>query len=709
LPDKDDICGLAYIAVRRHHSNLRNLLGVETNLDSFDLDVLKKQIDDLVMVKPDGFISLAELRAIYSELLPQIEVVDEFVETDINILIKKICRTLKNIVRRNDLNNYFLVLSLYSALQEADKSDAANIVTPIRSKAISPNIVSEYKSKKFHTQSIISDLRESAFKEVLNTISKANIKNNRIFSITLPTGFGKTIAALASALWIRSEAEKIIGYSPRIIYSLPFLSIIDQNAAVLKEIVLYSSLNYKQVPSNILLIHHHLADFMYRMSGQDQEEEQESLDHKSSTFLIEGWNSEIIISTFVQFLESVITNRKGMLRKFNNIAGSIIILDEVQAIPPKYWTVVDSTLNYLCYRFGCWVILVTATKPGMLRESKELANWNRYQYNDRVRYIFRREQSLEDVINVILSEIKIKRSVLTVLNTIGESKEVYNLIKDKFNSIYGDSDVDEDGVRRYDNLQLIYLSSSILPKTRYNRISRIKDLTKKTVVISTQVIEAGVDIDVDSIIRDLAPLDSIVQSAGRCNRNLRDGVIGDVRVFTLRDILNDRDYCRYVYDPLLLSITESIISNLRNPVYEKRMLEEVGRYFDEVRKAKSQEPIVNHMNALNFDNIGKFKLIENYESIQVFIEENDQAKQARIEIENNRLYGRTKLIHEIKRILNNNTMNIRKPAEISVAEELPYISGTDIRYIPMNEFNIWYDQETGLNLKVDVAIERRII
>jgi CRISPR-associated endonuclease/helicase Cas3 len=149
------------------------------------------------------------------------------------------------------------------------------------------------------------------------------------------------------------------------------------------------------------------------MTGQD--EEQESIDLKSSIFLIEGWNSEIVITTFVQLFQSLITNKKGMLRKFNNISGSIIILDEVQAIPAKYWNIVDRVLNQLCNEFGCLVILMTATKPGILGKNKELANLESYKnYDDRINYTFRNDQSLEEISDIILSNIKSRGRVLAV-------------------------------------------------------------------------------------------------------------------------------------------------------------------------------------------------------------------------------------------------------------------------------------------------------
>lgn len=422
----------------------------------------------------------------------------------------------------------------------------------------------------------------------MDIVRKVDLHTERKFSITLPTGFGKTISGLASAFSIRAKIEQELGYSPRIIYSLPFLSIIDQNAEVIRKIILSSptllasvssrnntssniqsephyDITASTIPSNIFLVHHHLADKSYILRGKGEDEE-ESINYRSSVFLIEGWNSELVITTFVQFFESIITNKKNMLRKFNNIVGSLIILDEIQAIPPKYWDGVNRALSYLCEKLGCWVILMTATRPMILKESRELTDWRKYLFEDRVTYSFRQGHSVEDVADLIFEKLRSdKRNkedidngvrILAILNTIGESKEVYNILKNRLSHEYNNNpSVDKDGICNYFNngdnteqeLLLLYLSSTVLPRTRLSRILKIKEKSKASkVVISTQVVEAGVDIDMDIVIRDFAPLDSIVQSAGRCNRNAHQDKTGQVIIFKLKDEINDHEYCRYI-------------------------------------------------------------------------------------------------------------------------------------------------------------------
>lgn len=707
--DNEQYCVACYLSVKRHHGDLRNVIGVETQLGD-DLELFQKQINNIKEINSDGFCAQDELIKIYQDLLPNIRV-DEFLESDILLLCKSIKKSLKKIAFGKNFHTYFNTLLLYSALQEADKSDAGIIFTPARDYSINNEMIPRYRSLKFKTNSKISQIRSQAFNEIISQISDAKRSGERIFSITLPTGFGKTIIGLACAFLIRNKYEKIAEPVPRIIYSLPFLSIIDQNSSVIKEVIT-NYLGTKEVPSNLLLVHHHLSDPTYRLI--ERSDENESIDMSSSLFLVEGWNSEIIVTTFVQFFESIITNRKNMLRKFNKIAGSIIILDEIQAIPAKYWGVVEEALVYLSKNLGCWIILMTATKPAILKNCKELAQIKNLDYADRVKYTFRKEHSLDAVIETIISSLGSVRSILAVANTIGESKEIHRMLREILDVRYGLSKVDQDGVREYEGVKLLYLSSSVLPKERVKRISLIKDSalnnSSKIIVVSTQVVEAGVDIDMDRVIRDFGPLDSIVQCGGRCNRNGFSVIPGDTIVFPLRDEVSGRQFCTYIYDPILISATRNFVSSIPSQsVYEKDILNDVNTYFDQVLDRKAQEKTAEFMKGLDFDNIGDFKLIDDYMSIQVFLEVDENAKNLRDLIEKNKLSELLDSSPKLKMILSNCTLTVRKPKEIQIAETLPTINGTEIKYVPNEELSEWYDIETGLNLRLSQAIERRII
>ena len=163
--------------------------------------------------------------------------------------------------------------------------------------------------------------------------SKTHDLDQRIFTLTAPTGLGKTLASMNFALNMRRRIEHEKGFTPRIIYVAPFISILNQNMKVLQDIF------QSQQQTNLLLMHHHLAPIHYSKNIID-EQKNENYSTSQSELLIQGWNSEIIVTTFIQFFNIVFGRYTSQLRRLNNLLGSIIILDEVQSIPFEYWDAV---------------------------------------------------------------------------------------------------------------------------------------------------------------------------------------------------------------------------------------------------------------------------------------------------------------------------------------------------------------------------------
>jgi len=303
---------------------------------------------------------------------------------------------------------------------------------------------------------------------------------------------------------------------------------------------------------------------------------------------------------------------------------------------------------------------------------------------------------------------------------------LYNIIKNKLNLLYNEEPIlNEDGIIFFRDLKLVYLSSYVLPHTRLKRISNIKNKNNnnnnnkqqqqkivKSIVISTQIVEAGVDIDMDCVIRDFAPLDSIIQCAGRCNRNAQNKKLGEVIIVELMDELNNnRLFCTYIYDNVLLSLTRNILRKYPQNILinEKDIVSQIDIYFKTVKDSKENEPVIEDMKNLHFDKVKEFELIETYDSVQVFIEFDKQAKEIREKIGNNELPDKIKFLPVIKRLFNSYTLSIKKPKEMEVASMLPLIEGTEIRYIPIEQMQTWYNLETGIDLKLDRSIEMQII
>jgi len=296
---------------------------------------------------------------------------------------------------------------------------------------------------------IRDEIRMSALKNIY-----LSYKNYRVFTLTAPTGTGKTLTALSTALKLRKLLKKELDLKnePRIIYSLPFTSIIDQNYDVFDG-VLSQIEDFEKHESEYLLKHHHLSEIFYKTEGVDKEK-----DIDESLALIESWESEVVVTTFIQLFYALIGYENRSLKKFHNIVNSIIILDEVQNIPIEYWQLVQETLNAMANYFNCRIILMTATKPLIFKEGtyKELVdNYENYFNSDELNRVCLRVDSREMQITDFCNGLNDLSggSYLFVFNTIGSSLKFYADIKAKMQQ----SNL---------NFKAYYLSTNIIPKIR---------------------------------------------------------------------------------------------------------------------------------------------------------------------------------------------------------------------------------------------------
>ncbi|SFL74542.1 CRISPR-associated helicase, Cas3 family [Methanobrevibacter olleyae] len=626
-----DFPTIAFILILRHHGNLlsvEGLNGIINKLDNYNRIALNQIIDiknnlnnpkkSLKHFYNDYDILLEDFLENYSDLLDEIEDALEDISFDENI------------------GNYFYIILFYSVLLDSDKMDASE-TNNITREIIPNDIVDIFKSENFSSSyEGINKIREDAYLEVTNNMLDEDL-NNRIFSIDLPTGAGKTLTAFSSVLKLREKINEEYNFNPRIIYSLPFLSIIDQNEKVFSEILEYSDLR----GTNILLKHNYFSDMSYKVDSKYD------LPMDKSRILIEGWNSEIIVTTFIQFFYSLISNKNRSLRKFHNMINSIIILDEIQSVPYPYWKIINVMLSKLAYEFNSWVILMTATQPLIFSKDEIIPlvqNKNCYYDTfDRYDYSFNlNDLNFEDFKKVIIAEIQNNsKSMMVVLNTVNSSKELYNYIKSYFEESSYDMGIDENGICCIDDdIQLTYMSTNIISKHRLNKINKIKESNKRNIIITTQLVEAGVDISVDIIFRDLAPLDAIIQTAGRCNRN-GNGERGIVNIISL---INDKGkrFSSFVYDSILIKSTRDVIKDL-NLISEREFnLFASDEYYKNLLKYRSSansEELIEILERLDFKEIQyKFKLIDNdIEKTDVFIEIDEDASELWNRFEENRL------------------------------------------------------------------------
>ena len=500
---------------------------------------------------------------------------------------------------------------LFSLLIGADKLDAALYGRiPEADGAIPVEAVAWYREKRFRKrpQRAADGLREAVRKDVASTL--ATHRHHRLFTLTAPTGAGKTLTALETALTLASsgpgvdepvpptanagepgsmtevsshrEAPRPPHAAPqesargqaRIVYCLPFTSIVDQNFEVFRDVLEGAHLT---VDSSLLLKHHHLADATwYRRDRVDEEEERYEGDH--GQLLIESWKSRVVVTTFVQFLEALLGRRNRMLKKLMQLPGAVVLLDEVQSIPREYWEVVREALLAWSRRAGTRFVLLTATRPLIFRDGDavELCRQKQAHYAglDRVTLLPRLDPPLtvEAFGEVLASEVRAHpdRNRPVIVNTIASARSLFRQLQA--------SDIS-------DAVTLVYLSTHLTPRDRLRRIAHIREARREDrprLVISTQLVEAGVDISMDEVYRDLAPLDAIIQAAGRCNRS-GEGRGGRVTVLRLVNE-NGRPLSRYIYGSILLEQTVRLIQG-KESIAEGAFLELGEAYFRRMGEA----------------------------------------------------------------------------------------------------------------------------
>jgi CRISPR-associated endonuclease/helicase Cas3 len=577
--------------IKKHHGNLINFID-ETQylIDDDRLKTISSQIEHYSL-------------PLFSKIYKNIEIEKWQNIKSLFQSSRKINKLFPELIKEKNLKYFFFQHFMYSLLLSADKGDVSldnNSVDIIKENRLIPaDVVDNYKLKIINVENrkAIDIEREEAYNHVYTNLLKN--WSERIFSITLPTGLGKTFAAYNAAIKLQNLIHKEKGYCPRIIYCLPFTSIIDQNTLVLLDILAKNG-----IPLDFVSKNHYLSTY------NDCYDKKELSDNEAE-YLADGWEKEFVVTTFVQLLESIFTNRNKSIRKFHNMANAIIILDEVQNIPAKYIEIVRETFLKMAEYFETKFILVSATQPIIFKyeEITELTdptlvkteeffhNRNRIEL-DQALFKANNYKPMErdDLLQLFKDSINenTEKSILIICNTIAQSQFYFDDIK-----------------KSYTESCVIYLSSSILPKRRKQIIKLIKRNIankKRMILVSTQVIEAGVDIDFDIVFRDFAPLDNINQSAGRCNRNgIRDK--GVVKLFNSGKASN-------IYDPIMLNITERILKEYENEINENQFYSMNRKYFTEVWKniAENNDKSINlrgWMESLQMEEIQKnFKLIE---------------------------------------------------------------------------------------------------
>ena len=333
--------------------------------------------------------------------------------------------------------------------------------------------------------------------EVLTASAKAAAFPIGLFSMAVPTGGGKTLSSMAFALEHAQRHDL-----RRIIYVAPYLSIIEQNARIFRDAL--GSPGY-----GLILEHHSLAEPGVTNHNQD--------DTASGTAqrLAENWDAPIVLTTSVQFYETLFSNEPGRCRKLHNIARSVIILDECQTLPAGFIAPTCQMLQQIQDYLGCTILLCTATQPAWMQDDRLLP------------------QGIKNVREIIPSQLDLYRRLKRVAVTwphpdappLSWSEVAVRMLKSAqalcvVNSKQAARELFAE-LRQRAPGNVYHLSTAMCPAHRLQVLDQVRHLLAESQpcqLVSTQLIEAGVDIDFPLLLRELAPLESIVQAAGRCNR-----------------------------------------------------------------------------------------------------------------------------------------------------------------------------------------------
>lgn len=429
----------------------------------------------------------------------------------------RICPTEKgNADKARVFAAYVYNRMLFSALVDADYLDTEHAMAPETAQARTQHASSSLKelSKLLDARLVSLQNSDSAVNRarasVLADCVAAASHEQGLFSLTVPTGGGKTLSSLAFAL-----KHAIAHGMKRVIVAIPFASIVEQTAQIFKDIF----------GAHNVLEHHSNYDFA----------DLDNIEAHAQRLLAQNWDAPIVVTTNVQLLESLYANKPGKSRKMHNIANSVVVLDEAQTLPDGLLVPSLAMLEELTFSYNTSIVLCTATQPALSmlwpfdsspHEIIEHTESFQDAFGERVNYEMLGEQSLEQITDHLLEHDQ----ALCIVGTKKGARLIYESLIENARA-QGKLETNNDAT----DCGYFHLSALMTPQHRSETLAKIHerlDHKKSCIVVSTQLIEAGVDVDFPVVFRELAGVDSLVQAAGRCNRE-GGSETGQVRVFEL--------------------------------------------------------------------------------------------------------------------------------------------------------------------------------
>ena len=642
-----------FLAIVSHHGNVVNLMTLAREANKFFKN--QKELEQW-----DEVAGAAKNIKIYSGLSTK---KDEFLDRAEKLRQYLVLSQYRHKFTYEDFINF---KSLYSNLIYSDKFEAIFGIPKQQTKYIPIDVLES------DIQNLSPNEKRDAFRNfVLNNFDK----ERKLFTLTAPTGYGKTLTALNFALKFNK---------PRIIYALPFTSIIDQTYDIVAKI-------YKNSDILVSKAHHKTTIDEENLTKEDR--------YSKIKFLIESFSGEINITTLYQLIFALFGNKNKDNVKFNQLKNSVVIIDEAQAIPYNF----RKDFILLCEIVSQWLgtifIFMSATMPVIKSDKfKEISNLDYFSKQDR--YVIKwLDIGGEDELLEKICETASDKNTLVVVNTIKKAQELFTKLRDKFSCFCLNGYMYDDHKRA-----TIEAVRCAIDK------SKVDPLASKILLISTQSIEAGVDLDFDIGFREVSPISSIIQTAGRVNRHFGE-ICGELYVFP-----EISKFTNLIYGDLY-KVSGAILSDLKQKeVRESEILEISNLYFQKISNQLENLHIKSEIEKLEFENINqKIEDImnDNYKQTIIIEPEENFIKdfEAKIfEIKNspNEKFTIRDLFKNHIRKLSKFSINVALKDMNKLMPNLKQINGLkDMFYLPFGS-SYFYSAECGLKKDTNLDIEDEV-
>ena len=531
-----------FLAIVSHHGNVVNLMTLAREANKFFKN--QKELEQW-----DEVAGVAKNIKIYSGLSTK---KDEFLDRAEKLRQYLVLSQYRHKFTYEDFINF---KSLYSNLIYSDKFEAIFSMPKQQTKYIPIDVLES------DIQNLSPNEKRDAFRNfVLNNFDE----ERKLFTLTAPTGYGKTLTALNFALKFNK---------PRIIYALPFTSIIDQTYDIVAKI-------YKNSDILVSKAHHKTTIGEENLTKEDR--------YSKIKFLMESFSGEINVTTLYQLIFALFGNKNKDNVKFNQLKNSVVIIDEAQAIPYNFRKDFILLCEIISQRLGTIFIFMSATMPVIKSENfKEISNLDYFSKQDR--YVIKwLDINGEDELLEKTCEAASDKNTLVVVNTIKKAQELFTKLRDKFSCFCLNGYMYDDHKRA--TIEAV--------RCAVNK-SKVDPLASKILLISTQSIEAGVDLDFDIGFREVSPISSIIQTAGRVNRHF-GATRGELYVFP-----EISKFTNLIYGDLY-KVSGAILSDLKQKeVRESEILEISNLYFQKISNQLENLHIKSEIEKLEFENINQ--------------------------------------------------------------------------------------------------------